>query len=100
MASFTPVDVVRLAAVFRHRVPDEDLHLVVDTLPIHLVSTEPILRAGLPDVNLTPVFCTGFITKAKKPSINDCLDAAGPEESPRRHGRGLRGLAAFLGGAL
>ncbi len=27
MASFTPVDVVRLAPVFRHRVPDEDLHL-------------------------------------------------------------------------
>jgi len=25
---------------------------------------------------------------------------AGPEERPRRHGRGLRGLLAFRGGAL
>jgi len=50
MASFTPVDVVRLAPFSRRRVPDEDLHPVVDTFTIRLVSAEPMLRAGLPDV--------------------------------------------------
>jgi hypothetical protein len=97
MASFTPVDVVRLAAVSRLRVLDEDLQPVAD---IHLASAEPMLRADLPDVNLAPVVHIGFITKAKKPSINDYLDVAGPEESPRRHSRGLRGPLAFPGGAL
>jgi hypothetical protein len=100
MASFTPVDVVRLAAVSRLRVPDEDLQPVADALTIHLASVEPMLRADLSDVNPAPVFYIGFITKAKKLSINDYLGVAGPEESPRRHGRGPRGLLAFPGGAL
>jgi len=78
MASFTPVDVVRLAAVSRLRVLDEDLLPVAD---IHLASAEPMLRADLL-------------------SINDYLGVAGREESPRRHGRGLRGTLAFPGGAL
>ena len=100
MASFTPVDVVRLAAVSRLRVSDEDRQPVADALIIHLASAEPMLRADPPDVNLAPVFHIGFITKAKKPSINDYLGVAGPEESSRRHGRGLRGPLAFPGGAL
>ena len=40
MASFTPVDVVRLAAVSRLRVSDEDLQPVADALIIHLASAE------------------------------------------------------------
>jgi hypothetical protein len=100
MASFTPVDVVRLAAGSRLRVPDEDLQPVADALTIHLASAAPILRVELSDVNSAPVYYIGFITKVKKLSINDHLDLAGPEERPRGHGRGLRGLLAFPGGAL
>ena len=48
MASFTPVDVVRLAAVSRLRVSDEDLQPVADALIIHLASAEPMLRADPP----------------------------------------------------
>jgi hypothetical protein len=100
MASFSPVDVVRLAAGSRLRVPDVDLQPVADALTIHLACAEPKLRADLPDVNPAPVFYIGFITNARKLDINDHLDVAGPEEGPRRHGRGLRGLLAFPGGAL
>ena len=59
-----------------------------------------MVRYDLPDVNPAPVFYIGFITNARKLDINDHLDVAGPEEGPRRHGRGLRGLLAFPGGAL
>jgi len=66
MASFTPVDVVRLAPVSRRRVPDQDLHPVVNTLTIRLASAEPMLRADLPmsisDVNLALLFFIGSIT--------------------------------------
>jgi len=68
MASFTPVDVVRLAPVFRHRVPDEDLHLVVDTLPIQLAPAEPILRAGLPDVISPPSSTPGSSPRRRRPA--------------------------------
>jgi hypothetical protein len=100
MASFTPVDVVRLAAGSPLRVPDQDLQPVADALTIHLASAAPILRVDLSDVNSAPVFSIGLITKAKKLSINDHLDLAGPEERPRGHRRGLQGLLAFPGGAL
>jgi len=85
MASFTPVDVVRLAPVSRRRVPDEDLHPVVNTLTIRLASAEPMLRADLPmsisDVNLR--------CQSRPPLLHRVHD-----------GRGLRGPLAFPGGAL
>ena len=73
---------------------------MANALTIHLASAPPILRVDLSDVNSAPHFSIGFITKAKKLSINDHLDLAGPEERPRGHGRGLRRLLAFPGGAL
>jgi len=100
MALFTPVNVVRLAAVSRLRVPDEGLQPVANALATHLASVEPTLRAGSPDVNPAPVFSIEFISKAKKLSIGNYLGVAGPEDCPRRHAGGLRGLLPFPGGAL
>ena len=51
-------------------------------------------------VHLAPLFYIGSITKAKKLTINDYLCVTCPEKGSRGHGRGLRGLLAFPGGAL
>jgi hypothetical protein len=61
MASFTPVDVVRLAAVSRLRIPNENVQPVADAITTHLASAEPMLRADQPDVNPAPVFLRGLL---------------------------------------